>query len=420
MTRIAICALLISLGVATASEAQVTACNPGAAELKATLTAPAGFASVTIGLPDGSSQASTLTGANGQVSLDPGTLLIWTATANATPAAVLIWKAADGRACAQSISASGATPSAIAPPTEGEGAPASGNCTNDGEKWRQELQGLNKNQRPTVIVFNGPNACYRSDSTKPATHGDPIYIGVLSQTPSEWAAAAIDFTPCDIESATPLIQPGDQFPASFRQAGNWRLMKFLPRSCWNDSVAISVTAVGSKAKAGMILQQYPRYRATMHLGAISTELHETEFGLRADGGVTRIYSKGPSGNGPEYTASLVFYGVLKYIPHLFGKPAYKGREIRNEQGLFDRIGFSTGVGIKNPFERFVVGGTFEIISGVNLFAGWDFFETPLLAGVNENQVFEGSEEQIPVTKEWRHQTSVGITFDLAYAAKLFK
>ena len=36
MIRIAIGALLISLGAASTSEAQITACTPGAAELKAT------------------------------------------------------------------------------------------------------------------------------------------------------------------------------------------------------------------------------------------------------------------------------------------------------------------------------------------------------------------------------------------------
>ena len=413
-------AAVIVLAFASAGNAQTTDCATASQALSATLTPPTGFVSVKIGPRDGSGKSSVLTAnAAGVVAVDAPTLALWQEVAK-FPASVLLWTAADGRTCAQTFAGA---PAVMAPPagsTTSDGDPATGNCASDGQAWLNQLEPTKRSPRVTVILFNGPNACYRSDvhPRKPAAHGDPIYVGVLTQTLSEWSAAEAAFSPCDIESAI-VIQPHDAFPASLRNAGGWRLKKFLPRSCWNDAVTISITGPGP-AKAGLVLQQYPRYRATVHLGLAATEFHETTFGLRTDGTAKKIFSKGPSGKGPEYTASVVFYSVLKYVPPLFGGRPYKGREIRNEQNVFDRIGFAAGVGVKDPFKRFVTGPTFEVVAGVNLFLGWDFYQVPQLAGVKDGDVFTGEEAQIPVTREWQKKKVAGVTFDLAYAAKLFK
>jgi hypothetical protein len=413
--------------LATSTQTLVDLCEPPKGSLTSELSAPeATMTSVVIGTRDG---RTTLTPQNviaGRVTLSPETVSAWEAVVKGTPGPVLLWTRADKTRCAQELQSSEVpAPSTARSPDPGLGGairPATGECAVDGSAWLAALEETDPHRPKTVIVFRGANPCYRTDSFRVAVHGDPIYVAVLTDDVAPWSNATIGFTPCDIESAVPQVQASGEFPTSLRQSGvPWLLLTALPRSCWNDAVTISIKGSDAKAQAGYVLPQYGRYRATVHLGTLFTDQHKVTFGLQQQGAQKVIVNKGPIEKGPEYVASIVFYSVFRYLPPLWTQRAYKGREIRNEQGLVDRLGFSVGVGLKDPQERFTYGFTFELFSGVNLYGGWDRALLNVLPeGLEENQPFTGEEKDLQVRRRWNTKGVMGLTFDLAYTAKLFK
>ena len=414
--------------LATSPQTLVPLCGATKVTLAAEVTAPdASMTSVVLGAPDGTTSLTPQNVSAGRVALDEKTLSAWQAFVKASPSAVLLWTKADKTRCAQELQ-SGEAPAA-APPARtadsglgGAMLPATGECAVDGSAWLAELEKTDPNRPKTVIVFRGANPCYRTDSFRVAVHGDPIYLAVLTDDVAPWSNATIGFTPCDIESAVPQVQASGEFPTSLRQSGRpWVLLTALPRSCWNDAVTISIKGSDAKAQAGYVLPQYGRYRATVHLGTLFTDQHEVTFGLQQQGTQKLIVNKGPIEKGPEYVASVVFYSVFRYLPPLWTQRAYKGREIRNEQGFLDRLGFSVGVGLKDPTERFTYGFTFELFSGVNVYGGWDRALLNVLPeGLEENQPFTGEEKDLQIGRRWNTKGVVGLTFDLAYTVKLFK
>jgi hypothetical protein len=206
---------------------------------------------------------------------------------------------------------------------------------------------------------------------------------------------------------------------SARLAADWRIVSFLPETCWNDQVLVTLKAGGSTSRANV--RQYARYLATVHLGTIFSELHDGGFGLRPDGADKRIFDKGPTDRGPEYLVSLVIYAAPKHVASLVRGRVYKGREIRNERSFADRLGFTAGVGLSSPAERFFIGGAFELFAGINVLVGEDLAEVATLpSGVEVGSIFVGEEADIPVQRKWKGRLTFGISFDLAYAAALFK
>ena len=287
-----------------AALAQPPALCAGAPKVSVTaeLTAPeSSMTSVVIVTTDGTPQSpQTVTG--GKATLSDVTTRAWKEIVKATPSAVLIWTKADSTRCAQLLVAEAVappTPSSSDPGLGGSIRPATGDCAVDGSAWLADLEKVDPKRPKTVIVFKGSNPCYRTDTFRPAIHGDPIYLGVLTKE-YPWSSAAVGFTPCDVESAVPQVLSSGEFPASLRQSGKpWLLLTALPRSCWNDAVTISIKGSDPRAQAGYVLPQYGRYRATVHLGTIFTDQHEVTFGLQQEGTQKVIVNKGPTDKGPE-------------------------------------------------------------------------------------------------------------------------
>ncbi|HEU5217441.1 MAG TPA: hypothetical protein VFU23_02210, partial [Gemmatimonadales bacterium] len=212
-----------------------------------------------------------------------------------------------------------------------------------GPRWETEIKASRRRQPGnfTLLIFlesgNGSDAniCYYNRDYGVA--GDPIYVGMFRKS---FTWTAVRFEPCAIQAAAPnVLQSSDKFPSGL-QAGEWKLQQFLPRRCFNTAVDVSVVGEdrGSAVTQRFPLSQYDRYRATVQAGILFTPQHDREFGLRADQADTSkkfIYDKGPSNRGPEYIATLQLYSVLRYLPSIFKKPAYPGRDPVNDQGLVD-------------------------------------------------------------------------------------
>jgi hypothetical protein len=397
----------------------------------ATVNAPVGaIAPVQVGLRNGTI-LGTVTGAIQANWTAEQIKEIQTFRGNTMEQAVLIWTLSGGTKCFQLLAQGSGAPSATVTQPQVLNTPAAANdprsfeedqCAQAGSQWLQRIGNdypTRRRDRTTVLVFKEDiGVCWQSND-RPA-QGDPIYIGVFTDNPTQWDMIRADFQPCSLEPDTPSILITDrlpQFPPG-RQSGAWVLREYPVRRCWNSSVVVTVR--GAESQFSHTLVQASRYRATLHLGVVFTENHETEFGLRPEGGVNKIFAKGPEDKGPEYVAALVFYSLLRYLPALAGGEAYQGRDVIRDNAFADKIGAVVGVGLRNPLKRFIFGASVEIAAGVNILTVWDWAEASELSGVSEGDVFTGTEEQIPTLQEWRSKFVVGVSLDLVYATAAFR
>ena len=298
-----------------------------------------------------------------------------------------------------------------------------------GPQWEGDLAKRRRRESGgfTVLVFlesatgGDANVCYYNRDH--GVVGDPIYVGVFRKSLT-WTG--VRFEPCAIQSAAPnILQSSEKFPSVLQGAGEWELVTFLPRRCFNTAVDVSIVGSG---QSGPVTQRYPlaqydRYRGTVQAGVLFTPLHDGDFALRAEQGDTSkkfIYDRGPTNRGPEYIATLQLYAVLKYLPSLLGRGAYAGRDPLNDQSITDRLGAILGVGIKNPGKRFVAGLSFELIYGVSAVGVIDFARiSELQDNVSTTEPFQGIAADIPTKLVWKHRTTFGLSLDLRYVATLF-
>jgi hypothetical protein len=305
-------------------------------------------------------------------------------------------------------------------------------CMSAGQDWFARLARPEPGRGIAALLFREDGGlCYESN-LRP-TQGDTIYVGVYTSDPTRWSGARITFQPCSLESASPNVLVTDRLPSILTkpQAEGFEIRQFPQRQCFDPVVNITVenTAPGSAGVTGdgvqltHTLHQATRYRATVHLGVVFTENHDTTFGLRPAGDdMQRVFAEGPVDRGPEYVAAVVFYSLLRYIPPLGGRPSYPGRDPVRDNGFADKLGGVIGVGLRNPLERFVAGFSFEVAAGVNVLAVWDWAETNVLTGgVREGDLFPSDDETlIPTQKEWRQKFVLGVSLDLVYATNAFR
>jgi hypothetical protein len=290
---------------------------------------------------------------------------------------------------------------------------------------------LGRKEYVAILFDENLNPIHFSD--KVGTMGNPIYVGVLRKS-NDTRNIEVKFDPCPLEPEGPVIFKSDLARFAERQAGErvGAPVKFelIERSaiCYSGTVTIRVIREGETGE--FILRQYKRYQATIQVGTIFSKYDEIEYGLLKDEeGKTRIYNKGPLDRGPQYTLSLVLYSLPRNLESLFSrKKRFKGRDIVNDLTWKDRLGAVIGVGLKNPFNRFYTGFSFEILKGINILAVWEFAKVKELAfGLEEGDEFYGvvdetrvdpddPDEGIPVRYKWKmfKKIVLGVSIDLRY------
>lgn len=249
--------------------------------------------------------------------------------------------------------------------------------------------------------------------------GQEIFIAVYSDVTAQWGP--LRFEPCALESAAPsvFVSVDSVNLSSGRQAAVWKLRQYPARTCYNSTVNISMSADGGAGAISYTLGQYQTYRGTVQVGAIFTDQFVQTFDVRPGGdGQNVVYSRGPTGRGVDYTASLVLYGAAYYLPSLLGGDYYAGRDILHDQGLLDRTGLVLGVGLTNPGRRFIAGGSFELLYGVNVTLVADVFRSPQLVGTRVGEPFSGSAEELRTQERWKVKPVLGVSIDLLYAKEL--
>ena len=304
----------------------------------------------------------------------------------------------------------------------------------------------------TVVVFDGTGPCYLSRQF--GAEGDPIAVGFVSATPD---TVSLDLDPCSTLAAAPKVLISadvSTLTIQSRTAGELRAEWFPPlRRCFGTAAGIklSVTKEGKPEATALAytLKQFDRYRATLQIGVAASDLHQQTFGLRKDGEVNRIIETSADERGPEYVAALVLYGFPNYFfrrsaqapcfyQHTNTKteksdarvcgpetkePAqrenYFGRDPVNENSVADRIGLLVGAGMNQPGRRFLLGGSFEIVTGINVFLTREFVRLPELDEVSVGDEFVGEASTIPIRDHWRQAWTAGVSLDARYALALF-
>jgi len=269
--------------------------------------------------------------------------------------------------------------------------------------------------------------------TKPrGTAGDLIYTALLDDGSSISGQPNVEFTKCEAPAITPNNPEGETL-AGKTQALNLKLFKFPPQQCFGTSAEMKIKnkLTGNKdINATYTLSLYNRFRFTLQTGLLGSPQHNPNFGLRKDGNDSRIFNKGPVNNGPEYVATVVLYG----LPHYFGvgRPtgppsgerdaikSYFGRDVLNETGFADRLGFVLGAGLNSPGDGVVAGLSFELGFGINLVGVYEYAKLKELVGVKEGDVFTGTVEQIPTRDVWSGRWVGGVSVDLRYFTRLIK
>jgi hypothetical protein len=274
--------------------------------------------------------------------------------------------------------------------------------------------------------------------------GDLIYVAVIKEKDEVDSKISVSFAPCSQEPDAPslfvsqslslpngqnVVPPTDDNAAASGEEGEESdqtgekgtgMVKFPPRSCFSQSVTITVKkSVENSPEGTFILQQYQRYRATLQLGVVFSNLNSGDFSVA--GG--KIINKGPTNRGPHYMLYTVVYAAPRYIGSLFSsKKAYEGRDILHDQDFFDRIGAVVGVGInQNVADTFHLGLSFEVMYGVNFIGVWEFTQlNQLAAGYHINDSFTGADTDIPVVTTWKSGFVMGLSLDLSYVYNLFK
>jgi hypothetical protein len=292
----------------------------------------------------------------------------------------------------------------------------------------------------TVIIFDETGPCFLSRQF--ASEGDPIAVGFISTAGYE---VHLDLDPCGTLGAAPKVLISADTSTITFQSGRvpegLSVQWFPPlRRCFGAAVGVKLAVKPGAAQAKELaytLKQFERYRATLQIGAAASDLHQQTFGLRADGTDKRIIETSAGERGPEYVGALVLYGLPHYfIRRVSAEPCYVtapgkrdcakpelpaqrepyyGRDPVNESGFADRIGLLAGAGASQPGRRFVLGGAFDVIPGVNVFVVREFVRRGELEGVAVGDVFAGEAATIPTRDHWRQAWVAGVSLDTRYA-----
>jgi hypothetical protein len=269
----------------------------------------------------------------------------------------------------------------------------------------------------TAVLFDraGKVCALRRDFVVAA---DPIYTGMVDD--GGLGAATVTFTGCGAEA--PLSVFGDAIPKGLQeQSGKFTVRQFPERVCHGDAdltLTLEAVRLDGPIKGSITLHTYPRYRASLQIGVVSSQFHDQSFALRKDGDVNRVFGKETSDRGPEYLGSVVLYGVPQYLFRPSGHGFYPGRDIVHDHGVLDRAGLVLSTSLTHPSQRFGVGFAYELLPGVSATVAYHRVRTTELVGLKEGDAFAGTAEQIPTRNLWTSEWTGGISLDLLLATRL--
>jgi hypothetical protein len=309
--------------------------------------------------------------------------------------------------------------------------------------FRESGWSLGSGRYRQPVLFNSKGAfCYAPPVIQ---QGDMLAMGMVLMPGEHMPEAHVDLGNCSPEDPTPRIFSSGEIPkGAFQSDSTQPKLVFLAASPCGTQAPVINLKIGTGQTAVTsphTLSQFPRYQATFHLGALYSKLHKTEFALRDAGGTQVIQRKSAEKRGPEYVATVVVQGFLRYFgvkdsvtrtqaPHEsavvnfsgVNDPdnwPYKGRDPVHDGKFADNLGFVLSTGLDKPSERFGAGLSYEIARGLNIVAIYEVVKISQLDGYKVGDLFTGAADTIPTRKEWESKASLGLTFDIAYVTRLF-
>lgn len=425
--------LLAALAAAVSTEAICPDLKLAALTAGKTVTAPDGFKSVNLATDSGRKPRadSELTLTGDAILINGPTLTALKDASDANRAAMngaaridLLWHSEaglKGEACRQAFDGTALLEPKLAPASLS--ADIDEICRDKARVWIDEIIKTNqaKMNHFTMVLFGGDGGlCFTT--LRPPAEGDPIFVGLVA--PKSQKISESKFEPCSREPEIGKIF----FSTGFDRGGEVQsnnigeeitLHKLDPKRCFDSKV--DVTVADGVNRWHYAVEQFARYRATLQLGIVLTDQHVRTFSLRPDNaGNQRVVDEGPDDTGPEYAASLVLYGLPKYLGSLFGGERYLGRDIVNDAGFLDRVGGVVGVSLTRPTRRFMAGFAFEAIAGINVTLVYDVAKLNRLNGLAEEDIFSGKVEELPMRNFWDQRWVLGFSLDARYVNALFK
>lgn len=290
-----------------------------------------------------------------------------------------------------------------------------------------------------IIIFK-PDGSECVKSRPRGTAGDLIYTAVLVDRSVVPPGPSLEFTKCEAPSVSPNNPEADTLAGKTQSGGGLELFEFPPQQCFGTSAEMRIknrliagdASTPKEISTTYALSLYNRFRFTLQTGILGTPQHSPNFGLRKDGNDMRVFNKGPVDEGPEYVATVVLYALPRYFGA--GRPkdgdplsgerdaikSYFGRDIINDNGIADRLGFVLGADLNKPGDRVVAGLSFELGFGVNLIGVYEYAKVKELVGVSEGDIFTGTVEQIPTRDAWSGKLVAGVSMDLRYFSRLIR
>lgn len=282
-------------------------------------------------------------------------------------------------------------------------------------------EAFRRNAYTLVVMHPKVGLCHASRQF--GIQGEPIVTGIF--TNSTFQIPRLDLSPCSPRPSGPrvFVQSGG-ITAPRAQSTIEKLFIVRTDVCYDPTVTVKLTTqppnTSTDINVTYALQQYPRYHASLQLGALFTDNQQHSFGLRAGPNNTNLITdEGPVDEGPEYYAALMIYGAPHYLTDLFKGQRYDGRELTTERGWRDRMSLVLGAGLSKPAERVGAGLSFEILPGLYIVGLYERAKIGHLNGVAVGDAFAGAKDTIPLKKSWDEQIVFGIGIDGRYATAIF-
>lgn len=285
-------------------------------------------------------------------------------------------------------------------------------CKIEAEKEEMHLRSLREFNTRLLVVTDTGQPCYnnvvdRSRKNR-SSEGDPIVIAAFGpeDTVNQFR---VDYEICSKEPEAPsLINTTAETEQSASQAKR-KLVILDRRDCFGETPRAKIVNSSDQTIYTANFSQYKRFRGAFNIGVAWTDLRDGSYSSIDFGdGTKKIRDIGDDGTGPQYTASLLLYGLPRYFSKGY---SYSGRDVVNERETSDRIGLVLSLGLDNPKDLFGLGLAYEVIPGMHFTVSKHYQKVNSLVGYSIGDAFTGEDSTIPTRNQWEDETVFGLSID---------
>ncbi len=179
------------------------------------------------------------------------------------------------------------------------------------------------------------------------------------------------------------------------------------------------------------LRNYPirinnNYIGSFRFGVAKSRFRFNRYELKRFAGSdsARILNVSNADGEFRYFLTVVFYGWRCWKDKF-----WNGRDLDESptcteclnslEGISERLNPLVGIGLKDFGNEYVVGFSFEVARGLDIFGGRYFAKVKELAGnYKEGDVFKADAADIPIKEKWKQRRFFGVSVDLVIATKV--